>query len=94
MPCGPVNTLEDLLADPHLRAVGFFQQVDHPSEGKLLATRHPLRFINAPTQPDRPAPRLGNDSRAVLREAGFTDSAIDALRAQGVVSMSAANDPG
>ncbi|KAF0805907.1 hypothetical protein A6D6_01963 [Alcanivorax xiamenensis] len=94
IPCGPVNTLEDLLADPHLRAVDFFQEVDHPSEGKLLATRHPLRFIDAPTRPDRPAPRLGGDSRDVLREAGFADTAIDALLARGVVSMPAANDPG
>ncbi|MCU5783137.1 CoA-transferase [Alcanivorax balearicus MACL04] len=94
IPCGPVNTLEDLLDDPHLQAVDFFQEIDHPSEGKLLGTRHPLRFIGAVTHPDRPAPRLGEDSQSVLADAGFSDAEIRALRARAVVSMPAANDPG
>lgn len=79
IPCGPVNSLEDLFDDPHLRAINFFQTVEHPSEGRLVGTRHPLRFIDASQCADRPAPRLGGDGPAILREAGFSDREIEAL---------------
>lgn len=79
IPCGTVNSLEDLLSDPHLRAVNFFQEVDHPSEGRLVTTRHPLRFVGAASHPDLPAPRLGDNGAEILREAGFSDQEIQVL---------------
>lgn len=59
IPASRVNSLEDLLVDPHLQAVGFFQEMDHPTEGKILVPRSPLRFSR--TNPDIRclAPRLG-----------------------------------
>ena len=41
VPTNMVNTLEDLKDDPHLKAVGFWQEVDHPTEGRLRMTRFP-----------------------------------------------------
>lgn len=87
IPCGPVNRLEDLVADEHLHAVGFFQTAEHPSEGAITTLRQPLRFIDAPTQPDRPAPGLGGDGRAVLHEYGMDDTTIDALIAAGAMIL-------
>ncbi|HKO07118.1 MAG TPA: CoA transferase, partial [Alphaproteobacteria bacterium] len=66
IPCMPVNTLEDLLANEHLNAVGMFRRVEHPSEGRLLSVDFPVRFSRAPPLADRPAPRLGQDNEEVL----------------------------
>src|SRR5699024_2310732 len=85
IPCGPVNTLEDLLDDEHLKAVGFFQSQAHPSEGAVRATRQPLRFISAPEQPDQPAPRLGENARVILHEYGMDNDTIDELIAAGTL---------
>ncbi|MES1925831.1 CoA transferase [Salinisphaera sp. T31B1] len=93
IPCGPVNRLEDLLVDPHLAAVGFFQPVDHPTEGAITTVRQPLRFIDTPTQADRPAPRLGIDGRRVLNEYGMDDAAIDALVAAGALILPGESEP-
>jgi len=54
-----VNTLEDLLTDPHLTAVDFFEEFEHPTEGKIRTPRFPVRFSRSPASIRRPAPRLG-----------------------------------
>lgn len=87
IPCGPVNTLEDLLEDPHLRAVDLFQQVDHPSEGAVNAIRQPLSFKGIEQAPDRMAPRLGENGRAVLEEYGLTPTQIQHLIDTGVITV-------
>lgn len=90
IPCAPVNSIEDLLADPHLRATGFFQEYDHPTEGRLRQARSPFRWHGAGAErglPDRPPPRVGADGRAVLASLGYGDPEIEALVAAGVVSL-------
>ncbi len=72
-----VNSLEDLATDPHLDAVGFWQSVDHPTEGKLRLPAFPVNFGATPAGIERHAPRLGEHTREVLREAGLDDSTID-----------------
>ena len=79
-----MNSLDDILADPHLAATGYFAGVDHPSEGRVRAMRVPSEWSETPPAYRRHAPRLGEHSREVLREAGYTDAAIDALLAQGI----------
>ncbi|MDB5857195.1 MAG: CoA transferase [Ramlibacter sp.] len=75
-----MNTLDDLLADPHLAATGFLQQVEHPTEGTLLATRLASNWSGSVPQEHRgPAPLLGQHSAEVLAEAGYTADDIDAL---------------
>lgn len=87
IPCGPVNTLESLLEDPHLKAIDFFQQVNHPTEGTLLSMKHPVRFIDAETVPDLPAPNLGENSTKILLKAGFDQAAIEKLVASGALKL-------
>ena len=58
VPCAPVNSIEDLLDDPHLRAVGFFEETHHPSEGAIISPRHPVRFSGTPCTAGLPAPEL------------------------------------
>ncbi len=78
-----VNTLEDLVSDPHLDAVGFWQEMDHPTEGKLRMAGSPLNFSATPTSIRRHPPRLGEHSREVLEEAGLDSDTIDSLAADG-----------
>ncbi len=87
IPCARVNSVGDLLHDAHLAATGFFQEYDHPTEGRLRGLRAPFRWHGGAELPDRPAPRPGYDGRTVLREAGLGDDAIDALVTAGVLSL-------
>ncbi|WP_269332595.1 CaiB/BaiF CoA transferase family protein [Futiania mangrovi] len=83
IPAMPVNRLEDLPEDPHLKATGFFQRLDHPTEGPLVTTAIPVRFKASPGAIRRGAPRLGAHTREVLAEAGLSSGEIDALLATG-----------
>ncbi len=65
IPCSPVNSIDDLLADEHLNAVGFFARSTHPTEGELLNLRPPVRFSKTPCEISLPAPSLAGKN---LRE--------------------------
>jgi len=84
IPVMPLNSLEDLLADPHLNQTGFFSLVDHPSEGTLRSMAGTSRWSETPPDAPHPAPRLGEHSAQVLSEAGYTTAEIEALIAAGV----------
>lgn len=81
IPAGAVATLEDLLADPHLTAVGMFPTTDHPTEGRVVAPRHPVRYDGRAPDPAAPAPRPGADTLDMLRELGLPPTSIEGLLA-------------
>ena len=84
IPATAMNSLDDLIDDPHLNATGFLHLAEHPSEGLLRRTGVPSRWSEA--TPDLPghAPRLGEHGREALSGAGYSESEIDSLIAQGV----------
>jgi crotonobetainyl-CoA:carnitine CoA-transferase CaiB-like acyl-CoA transferase len=90
IPAMPLHTLESLLADPHLAATGFFGQEEHPSEGRLRTMAYPSTWSATQPAASRPAPRLGEHSAAVLREAGYTDERIEALVRAGATRVAPA----
>lgn len=79
IPASRLYSIEDLIADPHLQATGFIAQVDHPSEGRIRTTAPLGRYEGTPVRLRRAAPRLGEHSVELLREAGYDDAAIQAL---------------
>ena len=85
IPCARVNSVGELLRDPHLRATEFFHEYEHPTEGRMRGTRPPFRWHGGEERQDRPAPRPGSDGRVVLKEAGLSDGEIDALLTAGVI---------
>ena len=86
IPVMPLHSLESLMQDEHLKAVGFFKHTGHPSEGTMMNTALPSKW-SATQPPDPvPAPRLGEHTVDVLREAGFDPSEIDSLAAAGIVT--------
>jgi crotonobetainyl-CoA:carnitine CoA-transferase CaiB-like acyl-CoA transferase len=84
IPAMPLNSVEDLLRDPHLTQRGFIRQVTHPTEGEIRTVGIPVRFSRTPGQVDRLAPRLGEQTREVLAEVGYSTSEIDELVESGV----------
>ena len=91
IPCGPVNPLAELPADTQLAAVDFFPPAEHPSEGSIRMVRPPVRFGDADCALRHPAPRLGEHSRTILREAGFAESEIEDLFVRKVAIEAAAD---
>lgn len=83
VPNMPMNSPQDLLDDPHLRATGFIREVEHPSEGRLHTPGTPTRWSATPPSAPSPAPRLGEHTEAVLRELGYGGEQIAAMRASG-----------
>jgi crotonobetainyl-CoA:carnitine CoA-transferase CaiB-like acyl-CoA transferase len=79
IPAGPMHTLESLVEDEHLADAGFFREIDHPVEGRILEMQFPNRFSAGGRKDYLPAPLKGGDSIAILREIGFDDEAIDEM---------------
>jgi crotonobetainyl-CoA:carnitine CoA-transferase CaiB-like acyl-CoA transferase len=71
--------LTEVAEQPHLKAVGLFEDVEHPTEGTIRQARPPARFSASPAEVRRPAPLLGEHTREVLREAGYAPAEIDSL---------------
>jgi formyl-CoA transferase len=85
VPAMPMHDLQSVLTDPHLQETGFFSLVDHPTEGVIRSMRVPATWSDTAAQPFRHAPRLGEHSLEVLKEAGFDDAEIGTLLSGHVV---------
>lgn len=94
IPSAPVLGMEDLEEDPHLKAVGLFEDYEHPTQGPMRQVRMPYGARDVEEGPDRYPPDLGVHGEDVLREFGFTDEEIFDLQADGVLARnSTAADP-
>ena len=91
IPAGPINSLDDVLDDEHLKAIGFFKRFAHPTEGDVVMPDVPFRFAASPAGIDRLPPRLGEHGREVLSEFGVPAAEIDALETTGGVVASRAS---
>jgi crotonobetainyl-CoA:carnitine CoA-transferase CaiB-like acyl-CoA transferase len=79
LPAGPVLEILEMHADPQALAREMIVQVEHPNVGKMSTLGHPVKYSETPAQITRPAPILGQHSRDVLRDTGYSDAEIEAL---------------
>ena len=87
VPAGPVYTLDQVFADPHVRATGMVETVEHPLLGAIETMSNPLRLtsIGKNTVRTHP-PELGEHSVAILKSFNYSDDDIRALRDAGAVT--------
>ena len=90
MPVMQLHTIDSLLADRHLDAVGFFDVVEHPTEGAIRSMAIPSQWSKTPPQVARQAPRLGEHSAEVLAEAGYSAADIRKLAEEGATVLAPA----
>jgi CoA:oxalate CoA-transferase len=86
IPCGPVNTIDQVAADPQIAARNMIIDVSHPSAGEFKVVNSPFKFSRTPCTVERAAPDLGEHTREVLDKLlGLTDSEIASLKSRGVI---------
>lgn len=71
LPFAAVNSFENLFTDPHLEATGYWQSIEHPTEGAIKMPGIPVKFSETPGSIRRHAPNLGEHTEEVLRELGI-----------------------
>ena len=87
VPCAPVQTVREVVDDPHLKERGMIRYVVHPNLGRVPVIGNPLQLSDSPLTEVRLAPSLGEHTDDVLGEiAGYDSERIDALRSLGVVA--------
>lgn len=85
IPATPIHTVPSLIDDEHHKATGFFESVEHPSEGPMRSMRVPARWSGTPPVLQHHAPRLGEHSAAILQEIGYSTQDIARLMAERTV---------
>jgi crotonobetainyl-CoA:carnitine CoA-transferase CaiB-like acyl-CoA transferase len=84
--CARVNTLEEATEDAQLRANGMVIELEHPQAGALRLPGTPVRLHGTPPVPRRSAPDLGEQTVEILRELGYDDASLAALRSEGGIA--------
>ena len=87
VPVMPMHDLESLLEDPHMVATGVFPVIDHSTEGRIRSMTPSARWSETKVEPSRLAPRLGEHSAEILREAGFSADEIAAMVRDGAAKV-------
>jgi crotonobetainyl-CoA:carnitine CoA-transferase CaiB-like acyl-CoA transferase len=87
VPAGPVLDVRQMQADPQALAREMVVETTHPAAGKVKSIGLPIKFSETPGSVTRAAPVLGQHTREVLREHGFSDAEADQMAAQGAIEM-------
>jgi len=85
VPCGPINTVPKLFAEPQIKHRRMLRELDHPLAGKVPQVVSPMNFRNEPLAFDRPPPLLGEHTGEVLSMLGFSPAEIEALQEKTVI---------
>ncbi len=89
IPATPMHTLDSLIDDPHLHAIGFFPEYDHPTEGRIRMTAPVGKWSETPPSIRSLAGRLGEHSCEVLGELGYSATEIDMMLAKKITVIPA-----
>ena len=79
VPAMPYHTLDSLMDDPHLAEVGFFERIEHPTEGRIVNMKLPNRLSGGVRRDFAPAPKIGQHSTEILRELGYSDAEVGTM---------------
>ncbi len=90
VPCGPINDLAEVFADPQVQARGMAQTLAHPHRDRLELVASPMRLSATPVTCRRPPPLLGEHTDEVLAEVGFDAAECQRLREAGITGPATA----
>ena len=85
VPCGPVNSLPEILNDEHYLARGGVVEMEHPAVGVFKMLGNPIHFSETPPEYNRYPPMLGEHTAEILGELGYTAEAVEGFREGGIV---------
>lgn len=94
VPAGPVLDIAQMHADPQALAREMIVETTHPAAGKVKAIGLPIKFSETPGGVRKAAPLMGEHTREVLLETGFSDAEIEQMAAQGAIQMPASTKKG
>ncbi len=86
LPVGPINTVAEVLEDPHIHAREMVKELTHPEYGPLRYIGIPVKLSDTPGQLQGPPPRFGEHNRNVLAELGYDEHGIDQLAMSNVIA--------
>ena len=88
VPCGPINTVNQVFADPQIAARGMGFDLPHPLASTVPQAGNPLKFSATPVVYGRSSPLLGEHTLPVLREClGMSDAQLSGLAARGIIGV-------
>jgi crotonobetainyl-CoA:carnitine CoA-transferase CaiB-like acyl-CoA transferase len=85
VPCGRIRNVAEVCTNPQLVERGKVVERPHPTAGRVQMIGQPIELSETPARIETAAPLLGQQTDAVLREAGYSDAEIRTLRASGAV---------
>jgi len=85
VPCGPINTLDEVFAEPQVKHLALLERVEHSTRGAVDVLRSPLTMSRSQTVPKTASPMPSQDTDEVLHELGYDDAQIQAWRRDGIV---------
>jgi formyl-CoA transferase len=85
LPCGPINTLDRVFRHPQVLHRRMVEEIDHPTAGRIKLVGIPYKFSATPLAIRRHPPTLGEHTEEVLRELGYSEAEVAALRAEGAI---------
>jgi len=86
IPCGPINRVDEVFADPQVRHLRMAMPIRHPERGETHLVSSAINMEGVESEVWRVPPRLGEHSAEILREAGYSDEEIARLRGLGVIT--------
>jgi formyl-CoA transferase len=85
VPCGPINRMDEVFADPQVKHLGMAAPVQHGSLGDIEVVNQPVKLSRTPSHIAHPTPEKGEHTAEVLKEYGYDDKAIADFRARKIV---------
>jgi formyl-CoA transferase len=85
VPCGPIYTIDQTFSDPQVQHLGLAAEISHPKRGAFKVVGSPINVEGTPKKMRRPTPDAGEHTDEILKNIGYTDAQLKALRANGVI---------
>jgi crotonobetainyl-CoA:carnitine CoA-transferase CaiB-like acyl-CoA transferase len=88
IPCGPVNTIDKAIENPHMNERGMVMNIDHPEAGPLRTLAPPMKSSQSQPRAHRAPPKIGEHNHSLMKSLGFSDAEIQQYEAKGVLGRS------